>query len=107
MTTVRSSQAIGWTFLKCHVEFLIANFPELKGEFGEEGGIHQDNCNVMVRQTDRQMVGQVDVSTIDYEGDMDDIEEADEPMTVNATETENKDESIVKTDRDTSHKTTN
>ena len=58
--------------------------------------------------TVRQMTGQVDVSTIDYrEGDMDDIEEADEPMTVNATETENKDESIVETDRDTSHKSTN
>ena len=79
---------------------MIPSFPDLKGEFGEKGGIHQDDHNVTVRQ----MVGQVDVSTIDYEGDTDDIEEADEPMTVNTTKTEYKDESTVKTDRNTSHK---
>ena len=79
------------SLLKHHVEVLFTTFPDLKAELYGKGEAHRDDRNLTVRP----MIGQIDDSTIAYENESIGIDGTDEPMTVNTSETVNKNGSAV------------
>ena len=86
-----TDREIKMSLLKHHVEVLFTTFPDLKAELYGKGEAHRDDRNLTVRP----MIGQIDDSTIAYENESIGIDGTDEPMTVNTSETVNKNGSAV------------